>query len=105
MTDSAALAPEGTWLAERALVAGHPMARAWLTVTAEHATLRVDAAQLPGLLPAEGYRCVVDAAGWRWTFRGIAENWTVPAPYGRVRIATVAIQSTESPIAERSLRL
>ncbi len=99
--NGAQLAPEGTWLANRAVVSGRVMDRAWLTITTEHATLRVNCAQLPSLVPVDGYWCVVEAAGWRWTFRGIAEHWTAPAPYGRGRIITVAIQSTTDVVAER----
>jgi hypothetical protein len=99
--DQPNLAPEGTWLADRASVGGQIMQRAWLTITTEHATLRVDAKSLPTPAPPDGYRCIVDAGGWRWRFWGIAERWTVPAAYGRGRVATVAVQSTGSADARR----
>ncbi len=95
MKERSVRAPEGTWLAEQAVVGGQAMQRAWLTITSEHATLRVDSAALPVPAPVEGYECVVDAGGWRWTFLGVAEKWTVPAAYGRGRVATVALHSME----------
>jgi hypothetical protein len=101
MKERPVLAPEGTWLAERAIVGGQQMQPAWLTITTEHATLRVTSGALPPLSPVEGYLCVVDAGGWRWRFRGIADRWTVPAASGRGRVTTVAVQSTTSAVAER----
>jgi hypothetical protein len=76
------------------------MQRAWLTITAEHATLRVDSASLPVPAPSEGYDCMVEASGWRWRFHAVAEKWTVSAAYGRGRVATVALHSDGSATAE-----
>jgi hypothetical protein len=92
--------PEGTWLAEQALVAGCQMDRAWLTITSDHATLRVDSTALPHPMPAEGYDCRVLAGGWRWSFQAIAEGWTVPNAYSRSRVLTVALHSMMGPTAE-----
>jgi hypothetical protein len=80
------------------------MKRAWLTITTEHASLRVESRALPVPAPTDGYRCIVDAGGWRWKFQGVADRWTVGTTYGRGRVATIAVESTGSAAAERLQR-
>jgi hypothetical protein len=64
--------PVGSYLPKLALLGGKKLTNAKLTLGPAGAVLEGDCRESLGVQPVAGYECVVEAVGWRWRFRGVA---------------------------------